>query len=118
MDANAETAKRFGKWTLLHTGQMVGAVVLIWGAIQMVGVPAAKEFIIKATDSRIGKVEKSFKEYRTEQRSVQQRQEGQRRKVINQQSAIIERQRIGEILQAEQRSDIKELLRLYRRRMP
>lgn len=111
-----ETAKRWSLATIKHTGQAVGAVILMITVLYAFLEPAINQYVQNAVADPINTLAKKQKKAQDEQKIWRQKQEEKTNKVINRQSVIIEKQRVGEILDAEQRADVKNILRLLRRR--
>ncbi len=108
----AETASRWSKITLLHTGQMVGAVVIIFGVLKGAGEPAVKAYIIEVSESRIGGVERSIKLYRAEQQEYRTKATQRVGEVINRQEVIITKQKLRAEQAARAQAETQRLLRI------
>lgn len=92
-------------WALFsHTRQFLGAIVFIIGILWWFSLPAVEKFIEKTISPKLAIIEASQIEQTVRINSLNVSQ-----------AVIIENQRIGEILDAEMRSDVKELLRLIKR---
>lgn len=89
---------------LLHTRQALGAIVFIVVILWWFALPAMEQFIEKTINP---KLELIYTEQKKQTVRVNQ--------IVNRQGVIIAKQDIGEVLDAEMREDIKELLRLIRR---
>lgn len=97
--------------TLKHTGQVIGALIVVAAATWAFAEPAVKQYVDNVVAVPLLKIQIEQEIYRTQQAKRWREQT----KVLNigtaRQLVLIEQQRIQEKLQAETRSDIKELLR-------
>ncbi len=120
-------ATQKGFWfTIKHGWQNVAVFLAIMGILWGAAKPYAEDFIVLATEERIGKVETSFKLYRAEQRLYQEgrfatemQMKRRAEAIAKTQAVILEKQRAAEVLAKEGRQDIKNILsgiqRLQRR---
>lgn len=128
-----EIAKKGFLFTLRHTGQALGALVLMGSITISFAEPAIKQYVentVATPLSLLGAKQEAYQiqqrsqqsSYRKKQRSYRDRQklyrETQAKKVNEvaaQQKVILEKLRVGEILDAEARSDLKQILRSLER---
>lgn len=109
--------------TMLHIGKSIPVFLAVLAVLYGIARPHAENLILKTVDGRASKLEAAFKEYRmqssrqaTEQRKIERRQDEKAAEISNKQSVIIEKQRIGEILDTELRQNVSEILRIMRTR--
>lgn len=114
--SGGEIAKRAGLITIKHTAQMVGAVVIIITAAYAFAEPAVKQYVEDTVAEPLKKLRDGQKLFQAEQRNYRKRMLEKFNDGYSRQLVIIEKQRVQEIMQAESRGDIKELLRIMRSR--
>ena len=112
MDVGA--AKKLTFFTLSHTAQFIGAVVVISSFAYAFAEPAMRQYVENTVKEPLAELSREQGKAVTEQKAYRKEQTTKTNRVINRQMTIIENQRIGEILDAEQRSKIDEILRIMR----